>query len=439
DDRDVLQAAKLYLKQHFSRVDTETNPDTIPNHLEEEAYDVILLDMNFTADVSSGKEGFQWLENIQDTDPSIAVVLITAYGNVEKGVKAIKMGATDFVLKPWKNEKLLGTINSALKLPESRREADVLRSRQKQINAQIDQHYQDIVGQSKAINEIFATIEKVAGTPANVLITGENGTGKELVARAVHRRSDRSEEAFINVDIGAISENLFESELFGHTKGAFTDAKEARSGRFEIAHGGTLFLDEIGNLPLSLQPKLLSAIESRKITRVGSNNPVDTDIRLICATNESIERLSDEDHFRQDLLYRINTIHIEVPALPNRKDDIPLLVKHFMDKFAQKYDKAIRMVSEAALADLKRYPWPGNVRELEHAVERAVIMTDSAVLASGDFLLNQSDDAEDVENVLNIPDYNLEKVEQSVIRKALEKHESNISHTAEELGISRAA
>jgi len=436
DDKDVLQAAKLYLKQHFKKVDTERDPRIIPDRLENTEYDVILLDMNFTEDVSSGKEGFKWLQKIQDIDSSIAVVLITAYGNVEKAVKAVKMGATDFVLKPWQNEKLLGTTNSALSLAESRREANTLRSRQKQINAQIDQNYQDIVGQSEVMNRVFETIEKVAKTPANVLITGENGTGKELVARALHRRSGRSDEVFINVDIGAISENLFESELFGHTKGAFTDAKEARPGRFEVADGGTLFLDEIGNLPLALQSKLLSAIESLKVTRLGSNEPVNVDIRLICATNESIEYLSDENQFRQDLLYRINTIHIKVPALRERKEDIVLLTRHFIDKYSQKYDKHITTVSDVVLGELKKYRWPGNVRELEHAVERAVIMADSAVLHTDDFLLSQpkrADDAPDIEN------YNLETVEQTVIQKALDKFDGNISKSAEELGISRAA
>jgi len=436
DDKDVLQAAKLYLKQHFKKVDTERDPRIIPDRLENTEYDVILLDMNFTEDVSSGKEGFKWLQKIQDIDSSIAVVLITAYGNVEKAVKAVKMGATDFVLKPWQNEKLLGTTNSALSLAESRREANTLRSRQKQINAQIDQNYQDIVGQSEVMNRVFETIEKVAKTPANVLITGENGTGKELVARALHRRSGRSDEVFINVDIGAISENLFESELFGHTKGAFTDAKEARPGRFEVADGGTLFLDEIGNLPLALQSKLLSAIESLKVTRLGSNEPVNVDIRLICATNESIEYLSDENQFRQDLLYRINTIHIKVPALRERKEDIVLLTRHFIDKYSQKYDKHITTVTDTVLGELKKYRWPGNVRELEHAVERAVIMADSAVLHTDDFLLSQpksADDAPDIEN------YNLETVEQTVIQKALDKFDGNISKSAEELGISRAA
>lgn len=436
DDPDVLHAAKLYLKQHFARVDTEENPSAIPALLAETPYEVILLDMNFTQDVSSGKEGFAWLQKIRNLDSATAVVLITAYGNVDKAVKAVKLGATDFVLKPWTNEKLLGTINAALSLAQSRREADVLRSRQRQINAQIDQHYHDMVGQSEAMNRVFETIEKVAKTPANVLITGENGTGKELVARALHRRSDRAGEVFINVDIGAISESLFESELFGHTKGAFTDAKENRPGRFEVADGGTLFLDEIGNLPLALQSKLLSVIESRKVTRIGSNKPMDVDIRLVCATNEPLEKLSDESRFRQDLLYRINTIHITIPALRERKDDIPLLARHFIDKYGKKYDKQISSVSQSALNDLKAYPWPGNVRELQHAVERAIILTDSPILDSADFLLTQNTRPDEI---LGVANYNLEDVERTVIDKALKKHEGNISKTASELGISRAA
>jgi DNA-binding NtrC family response regulator len=436
DDSDVLRAAKLYLKQHLSRVDVEKNPDIIPDCLDNNSYDVILLDMNFAQGVSSGKEGFNWLQKIQKIDPSLAVVLITAYGDVEKGVKAIKMGAADFVLKPWKNEKLLATINSAINLTKSQRRTNALQNRQKQINVQLDRPYQNMIGQSEAMKTIFKTIEKTAQTPANVLITGENGTGKELVARALHRQSKRAEEVFINVDIGAIPENLFESELFGHSKGAYTDAKQARTGRFEVAHGGTLFLDEIGNLPLSLQSKLLKAIESRQITRIGSNKPIDIDIRLICATNTSLEKLSDKNHFRQDLLYRINTIHIDMPPLQERKDDIPLLSRYFVDKFSKKYDKNIKMISQEALHQLKSYSWPGNVRELQHAVERAIIMAEGEILKKESFFPGSSGS---FKNSLDNENYNLNEVEQSIIRKALDKHEGNISKSAEELGISRAA
>ena len=436
DDSDVLHAAKLFLKQHVANVDTEKNPSQIPNLLRNYHYDVVLLDMNFTEDVSSGKEGFHWLKKIQEIDSSLAVVLITAYGDVEKAVKAVKMGATDFVLKPWQNEKLLATVSSALNLAESRREVDSLRTQNKQLNADIDQHYQDIIGKSAAMNKVFQTIEKVAKTEANVLITGENGTGKELVARALHRRSERSEKVFISVDMGAIPENLFESELFGHTKGAFTDAKESRAGRFEVASGGTLFLDEIGNLPIQLQPKLLSAIETRKVTRIGSNKPLDVDIRLICATNESIQEMVQQNAFRQDLLYRINTIQIQLPALRERTEDIPLLAEHFLKQYSRKYDKDIQKISEPAINKLSGYSWPGNVRELQHAVERAVIMTDHNVLQPEDFLLTSlGDDG----STMVFSDYNLEEVEKTVIRKALNKHDHNISKSAEELGLTRAS
>lgn len=436
DDPDVLQAAKLFLKQHVAKVDTERNPSSIPNLLKNYDYDLVLLDMNFTEDVSSGKEGFHWLKTILEIDPSLAVVLITAYGDVEKAVKAVKLGATDFVLKPWQNEKLLATVNSALNLTESRREVETLKTRQKQLSADIDQHYQDIIGKSAPMNKVFETIEKVAKTDANILITGENGTGKELVARALHRRSNRSEEVFISVDLGAIPENLFESELFGHTRGAFTDAKEARAGRFEVASSGTLFLDEIGNLPLQLQPKLLSAIETRKVTRVGSNKPIEVDIRLICATNEPIQEMVHNNEFRQDLLYRINTIEIHLPALRERTVDIPLLANHFLEQYSRKYDKDIHKISEPAVNKLQTYTWPGNVRELQHAVERAVIMTDHSVLQPEDFLLTS---LHGDESTMVFHDYNLEEVEKTVIRKALDKHEGNISKSADELGLTRAS
>ena len=436
DDTDVLQAAKLFLKQHVANVDTEKNPESIPNLLKNYNYDLVLLDMNFTEDVSSGKEGFHWLKTILEIDPSIAVVLITAYGDVEKAVKAVKMGATDFVLKPWQNEKLLATVNSAINLTESRRQVDTLRTQQKQISADIDRHYQDIIGKSAAMNRVFQTIEKVAKTDANILITGENGTGKELVARALHRRSNRSEDVFISVDLGALPENLFETELFGHTKGAFTDAKEARAGRFEVASGGTLFLDEIGNLPLQLQPKLLSAIETRKVTRIGANKPIEVDIRLICATNEPIQEMVQNNEFRQDLLYRINTIEIHLPALRERTVDIPLLAEHFLNQYSRKYDKGIHKISEPALKKLQAYAWPGNVRELQHAVERAVIMTDHEVLQPEDFLLTS---LHGEESTMVFHDYNLEEVEKTVIRKALDKHDGNISKSAEELGLTRAS
>ncbi|MGD8344079.1 MAG: sigma-54 dependent transcriptional regulator, partial [Desulfobacterales bacterium] len=315
DNEDLLLAARLFLKQHFSLVHTETNPEKIPSLMKNENYDVILLDMNFTMDATSGVEGFMWLDKILQLDPSTAVILITAFGDVELAVKAVKAGAIDFVLKPWQNEKLLATLSSALNLRYSKLEVDKLRSQQRQLRADIDQRYHDMIGVSPEMQQVFANIEKVAFTDTNILILGENGTGKELVARALHRRSQRADEVFISVDMGAIAESLFESELFGHMKGAFTDAKEDRPGRFELASGGTLFLDEIGNLSMAMQAKLLSALETRKVTRLGSNAARDIDIRLICATNMPIYDMVAKNEFRQDLLYRINTVEIQLPPL----------------------------------------------------------------------------------------------------------------------------
>lgn len=436
DDSDVLQAARLYLKQHIEKVDVESNPKLISTLLKEFDYDVILLDMNFSEDVSSGDEGFYWLDKILDFDSAISVVLITAYGDVERAVKAIKKGASDFVLKPWQNEKLLATVTAALNLSRSKREYQTLKSRHFTLKSDTEQPYQNIIGQSRVMEQVFQTIEKVAKTDANVLITGENGTGKELVARALHRRSNRSEQEFITVDMGALPESLFESELFGHEKGAFTDAKESRAGRFEIASGGSLFLDEIGNLPLQLQPKLLSAIQSHQITRIGSNKAKDVDIRLICATNISLAEMVEKQNFRQDLLYRINTIEIKLPPLRQRKEDIPLLAGHFLKLYRQKYRKEITGITEQAIEYLKEYAWPGNVRELEHAVERAVIMTDEKQLQKGDFLLTSISGNEEIIPAAGL---NLEEVEKTVIRKAMLKSNGNISHAAEELGLTRAS
>jgi DNA-binding NtrC family response regulator len=436
DNEDLLLAARLFLKQHFSLVHTEHDPEKIPSLLGNENYDVILLDMNFTMDATSGVEGFMWLDKILQLDPSAVVILITAFGDVEMAVKAVKSGATDFVLKPWQNEKLLATISSALSLRYSKLEVDRLRSREKQLNRDIDQKYHDMIGVSPAIQQVFATIEKVAATEADILILGENGTGKELVARALHRRSLRADEVFISVDMGAIAETLFESELFGHMKGAFTDARESRPGRFELASGGTLFLDEIGNLSLAMQAKLLSVLEARKVTRLGSNTPRDIDIRLICATNMPIYDMVAENDFRQDLLYRINTVEIMLPPLRERHEDISLLVDHFLRIFAKKYQKTITGVSAPALKKLERYQWPGNIRELIHTLERAVILADSQMLQPSDFLFPEKDT--EVEGVV-FDSYNLDDVEKTVIRKALTKHEGNISHAAKELGLTRTS
>lgn len=436
DDEDILRAARLFLKQHIALVHTEKNPEKIPPLLKDEKYDVVLLDMNFAKGETSGQEGFHWLSKILEIDPSMVVVLITAYGDVEMAVRAIKEDAMDFVLKPWQNDKLLATVTAAINLRRSRMEADNLRLRQKQLSADLDQPFHDFIGKSQTIQDMFLTIQKVAQTDANVLILGENGTGKELVARELHRQSPRASDVFISVDMGAISETLFESELFGHVKGAFTDAKEDRAGRFEIASGGTLFLDEICNLSLTLQAKLLTVLENRKVTRLGSNRALDIDVRLICATNMPIHEKIAQNEFRQDLLYRINTVEIHMPPLRERPEDISLLVEHFLKIYCKKYHKSFKNLNSAAMKKLEKYQWPGNVRELQHAVERAVIMSDSKVLQPSDFLFSTADTKEDT---LTFEDYNLEDIEKLAIRKAVSKHGGNISHAAKELGLSRTA
>jgi DNA-binding NtrC family response regulator len=436
DNEDLLLAARLFLKQHFSLVHTEADPEKIPLLLQNENYDVILLDMNFTMDSTSGVEGFMWLDKILQLDPSAVVILITAFGDVEMAVKAVKSGAVDFVLKPWQNEKLMATISSALNLRYSRLEVDKLRSQQQQLSKDIDQRYHDMIGVSPPMQQVFATIDKVAATDADVLILGENGTGKELVARALHRQSQRAAEVFISVDMGAIAETLFESELFGHMRGAFTDAREDRPGRFELASGGTLFLDEIGNLSLAMQAKLLSALETRKVARLGSNKPREVDIRLICATNMPIYDMVARNEFRQDLLYRLNTVEINLPALRERREDIPLLVDYFLKMFSRKYKKSTTGVSAPALKKLEKYQWPGNIRELRHTLERAIILADSSMLQPTDFLFPESE--KEIEGVV-FDNYNLEDVEKTVIRKALKKHGGNISHAAKELGLTRTS
>ncbi|MDO9554127.1 sigma-54 dependent transcriptional regulator [Rhodonellum sp.] len=439
DNEDLLKAAKIFLKRHFGQVDTETNPDLLPILMVNEQYDVILLDMNFTKDVSSGQEGFYWLDRILTLDSSAVVVLITAYGDVNTAVKAIKEGATDFVLKPWENEKLLATLNAALQLRQSKMEVHELRNQNQQLYQDIDRKFKDIIGQSAVMQKVFETIERVAGTDANVLILGENGTGKELIARAIHRHSKRHREAFVGVDLGSITSTLFESELFGHKKGAFTDAKEDRTGRFEQANKGTLFLDEIGNLPLPLQAKLLAALQNREVTRVGSNKPVQINIRLISATNMPINSMIFENTFRQDLLYRINTIEIRLPSLKERLEDIPLLANHFIELYSKKYNKDIRKASEALIKRMQKYHWPGNIRELQHSIERAVIMTNHSVLQPEDLFIQKAIMMEKQEDLVSLDHLNIEDVEKILIRKALHKHNGHITRAAEELGLTRSS
>ncbi|HEX9659700.1 MAG TPA: sigma-54 dependent transcriptional regulator, partial [Rhodothermales bacterium] len=397
----------------------------------------ILLDMNFSQGVTSGREGLEWLERILAIDPSAVVILMTAFGDVATAVDAIKHGATDFVLKPWTNERLLATLSSAVKLRRSLRETTRLRTTQALLKEDIDRQFPELVGGASAsMQKVFETIGKVARTDANVLILGENGTGKELVARALHRSSDRSGDVFVAVDMGAIPETLFESELFGHVKGAYTDAQSDRAGRFEVASGGTLFLDEIGNVSTPMQAKILSVIQRKEIVRVGSARSIPIDVRLICATNMPIYDMVKDRTFRQDLLYRINTVEIRIPALRERQEDIPVLVDHFLKRYGKKYGSRVQGVSPDALARMKAYDWPGNVRELEHMIERALIMTESTVLQSEDFYFageyGESDSTD-------LKSFNLEDVERAVIRRALTLHDGNISQAAHELGLSRAA
>lgn len=436
DNADILFALKMLLKPHFEIIRTETNPERIPQHMSEEDFDVILLDMNFNKDAISGKEGFTWLEKILEIDPGAIVLFVTAYGDVEKSVRAIKAGATDFIIKPWQNEKLLATIWSAMKLKKSQKEVSDLRERQKEINTIMDQPFADFIGVSPGMQRVFKTIQKVAGTDANVLILGENGTGKELVARALHRYSLRKNETFISVDLGALSESLFESELFGHMKGAFTDAKADRPGRFELASGGTLFLDEIGNLSLPLQAKLLTVLERREVIRVGANRPTPIDIRLISATNMGIKQMAAEGGFRQDLLYRINTVEIDLPPLRERPEDIALLAQHFLKIYTKKYGRQISKLNASIIKKLTDYPWPGNVREFQHVIERTIIMSDSPTLSEHDFQLSAHGQ---VNEGFDLDTYNLDEVERIIIEKVLRNNRGNVSKAASELGLTRTS
>lgn len=435
DDLGVLQAARLYLKQHVASVEIMDQPREMIRSLQPRQYDVILLDMNFTRDLTSGEEGFHYLEKIRETDPAVEVILITAYGDVELAVRAIKEGATDFIIKPWQNEKLLATVTTAYQLHQTRNQVKALQFQKEQLIDNINKPFYNLLGNSDPIQEVFGMIKKVSRTDANILILGENGTGKELVSRAIHRDSHRHQQPFISVDMGAIPETLFESELFGHQRGAFTDAKKERAGHFEVAGGGTLFLDEICNLPLTLQSKILRVLESREVKRVGSNQPVPIDIRLICATNNDIHRLVEENKFREDLLYRINTIEIKLPPLRERGDDILLLAESFLRDYGRKYQKPEKKLSPEAQKQLLAYHWPGNIRELRHAIERAVIMAEGVTLTPEDFFLTpRTGNRERKSSSLN-----LEEIEENSIMEALRKHRNVVSRAARELGLSRAA
>jgi DNA-binding NtrC family response regulator len=436
DDRDILETARMFLKQEFSYVQIEQDPTKIPALIKMHDFDVVLLDMNFKIGVNDGEEGFHWLQEILKADPQAVVILITAYGEVDLAVKAMKQGATDFVLKPWKNQKLLGTILSALRLRESRKEVQHLKVTQEKINDVIDQPYVDFIGDSPAIKRVHELIDRVAVTDADVLILGENGTGKELVARAIHRKSQRRNKVFISVDLGAITETLFESELFGHVKGAFTDAKQDKPGRFELASGGTIFLDEIGNLSMSLQSKLLTVLQNRKVQRVGGSQEIPVNFRLICATNMPLNDMVYEKQFRQDLLYRINTVEIRVPPLRERQEDIPLLADHFLTVYGRKYKRAGMKIDKGVLQKMKKNFWPGNIRELQHAVERAVILSEEKVIESAELIIN-AHALKPKQDTLH--PRTLEEMEKIFILQSLDDNEGNVSKTAMALGMTRTA
>jgi len=436
DEEDILLSLRMFLRNQVALVHTEHNPNLIPRLLRKEAYDVILLDMNYRKGETSGNDGLRWLEKILELKPNASVIVITAFADVDLAVEAIKLGAIEFVEKPWRNQKLLSTILTVYELSKTRKTVNKLEQQQKVLSDTIDQPFTKIVGNSEPMQQVFRTIEKVGNTDANVLILGENGTGKELIARALHRASPRANEVFISVDLGAIPESLFESELFGHVKGAFTDAYQDRNGRFEVASGGTLFLDEIGNLSLPLQAKLLTVLQNRTIQKVGSSELLAVDIRLICATNMPLYDMVRENQFRQDLLYRINTVELTLPPLRQRGQDILLLSQHYLSSFTKKYQKPNLKLGKSTQNKLLGYGWPGNIRELRHAVERAVILSEGDELAPEDFMFLKSNDTEESAALEN---YNLEELEHWAIKRTLTKHKGNISQAALELGITRAA
>ncbi len=435
DDPYIILSLQTLLEEHYAVIVTLEDPSEIPKTVKNDFFDVILLDMNFKPGDTSGREGLRWLKKIVELEPLSNVIVITAFGGIHIAVKAMKAGAMDFIVKPWQNEKILSTVAAAYKLSQSRKKVSQLQSTQKILTSTLDHQFSEMIGKSGPFKKVIDNIKHVAKTDASVLILGENGTGKELVARALHRDSSRSEGIFISVDLGSITETIFESELFGHVKGAFTDAKEDRIGRFEAANGGTLFLDEIGNLTPPLQSKLLRVIEKREITRVGSNRSIPIDIRLICATNRNLKNMVKDGTFREDLLYRINTVEIPVPPLRDRKEDIPLLAAFFLERYTKKYQKENLRLPDEVLGKLQQFDWPGNIREFQHAVERAVILSDGKMLKPSDFQIYESDEPDQEEP----GSYNLETLEQYAIEKCIRKYGGNITKAAEELGITRGA
>ena len=432
DNEDVLLALNLLLEPHVEKVKVTTQPSRIEHFMTTFEPDVILLDMNFRRDAISGEEGFDCLEQILSIDPEAIVLFMTAYADTEKAVRAIKAGATDFIPKPWEKDKLLATLSSAIKLRQSRREVDILQAKVEALSGQ-EKDVPLMIGQSKVMMDVFTTIRRLSETDANILILGENGTGKDLVARSLRFFSPRQQAPFVTIDLGSVPETLFESELFGYEKGAFTDARKAKAGRMEVASGGTLFLDEIGNLSMAMQSKLLTAIEKRQISRLGSTKPIPINVRLICATNANIRQMVEEGTFRQDLLYRVNTIEIHIPPLRERENDIVLLAEHFLRKYAHKYKKEINGLTRECKQKLLKYSWPGNVRELQHAIERAVILSRNTRLHPDDFMLTPQPEKKSIlDETLN-----LEKLERMAIERAMKRCGGNVSGAAELLGITR--
>jgi two-component system response regulator HydG len=431
DDVDVLTAVRLLLKTEVQHVVTEINPENILSLINAQPFDLVLLDMNFNASINTGNEGLYWLKRIKETKPGISVVMITAYGDIDLAVRSLKEGAFDFIVKPWHNEKLLSTISDALK--DKTQQIATANPQPKNKNV-----YPDLIGDSDEMLDITAKIDKIAPTDANILILGENGTGKDLIAKAIHDKSLRSKQPYIKVDIGSLTETLFESELFGHKKGAFTDARDDRTGRFEAANGGTLFLDEIGNISLQQQAKLLTALQNREIVRLGSNQPIPVDIRLICATNLPLSELANETRFRKDLIYRINTVEIIVPPLRKRRDDIELLTKHFANIYSTKYFKNNIRFSNAALQKLEQYNFPGNVRELQYIIERVIIMSDSDMLEPEDIIFSPIESS-NINSTEESKETKLSAIEKNTILKVIEKNNGNITKAAKELGLTRTA
>lgn len=428
DDQDVLTAMRILLRPLVKEVLIEKNPENLKKHLSASKPDVVFLDMNFKASIHTGNEGLFWLRTIKDLQQDVSVVMITAYGGIDLAVTSLKEGASDFIVKPWNNEKLLQTLSEVLEKKSTEKKGEKDKN---------DQSETGMVGQSPEMQDVILKIKKIAPTDANVLILGENGTGKELVAQAIHEQSLRLGKPFVKVDLGALTETLFESELFGYKKGAFTDAREDRPGRLEAANGGTLFLDEIGNISLHQQAKLLSVLQNRMVNRLGSSQPIPIDIRLICATNVPLKELADESRFRKDLIYRINTVEINLPSLRNRKGDIGLLAHHFAGIYARKYAKPNRELSKDAVQKLSQYAFPGNVRELQYTLERAVIMAEGDTIQAADIVFSQLETVlPDIENQDNM---RLSIVEKSTILKVIQKHNGNITHAAKELGLTRTA